>query len=208
MATVIHHLEQLDSNKAYSYADYLLWEFEQRIELLKGKIFLMPPAPIRIHQTTATNLLVGIGNFLKNKKLSCSLFSALFDVRLIDIKKITKSKKLNNEEIFTVVQPDIGVICDKSKLDEKGCIGSPDFIIEILSEARLKKDLNLKFHLYEENGVKEYWIADPNYHLIHQYFLNEAKHKYEIVGYFTEEDSIQSVLFPELIINVSEIFKD
>jgi hypothetical protein len=99
----------------YSYADYLTWEFDEMVELIKGKIFKSAAAaPRRIHQKVSGNIFFRLYQHLENHP--CDVFSAPFDVRLP-----VKSKR--NEDIFTVVQPDISVICDKSKLDDLGCIG-------------------------------------------------------------------------------------
>lgn len=181
---MIQRIEQLDLQKVYSYADYLLWQFEQHVELLRGKIYLISPSPKRIHQDILINLILKMSSLIKCR--NCKIYDAPFDVRLIG-KKNTKEYK--DEEVYTVVQPDI-CVCGKTKLDERDCIGAPDLIVEILSSGTLKKDLNIKYHLYEENGVKEYWVADSQNRLMHQYYLNEEREKYEIVGYFTEEDKI------------------
>ncbi len=117
------------------------------VELIKGKLFVTSPAPAERHLEIFTRLTVEIGSQMKGQL--CSLYAAPFDVRLV-------KSKLADSEIYTVVQPDLCVICDENKIDEKGCIGSPDWIIEILSPASSKKNLNEKYNLFEENGVKEY----------------------------------------------------
>ncbi len=110
----------------------------------------MSPAPSRKHQTVSQNLNFKIYSYFQNH--SCSVFVAPFDVRLT-IQSINKNA--------TVVQPDICIICDESKLDEQGCNGSPDLIVEILSPNNSKHDVDTKFKLYQESGVKEYWIVEP-----------------------------------------------
>ncbi|WP_042344549.1 Uma2 family endonuclease, partial [Capnocytophaga canis] len=147
------NINQLDvENGVYTYADYLLWKFEERVELLKGKIFKMSPAPSLKHQKISMNLSGLLWQFLRGKK--CQLFSAPFDVRL-------PKKEEKGDNIHTVVQPDLCIICDESKLDERGCIGAPDLIIEILSPGNSKKEMKNKFELYQESGVEEYWIVNP-----------------------------------------------
>ncbi len=136
----------------YSYADYLKWDMEEMVEIIKGKLYKWTAAPNRIHQKVATNLVTIINVFLFDK--NCEVYSAPFDVRLP-----FKSKK--DEDIFTVVQPDITVICDKSKLDYAGCIGAPDLIVEILSPSNNKKELRHKYEVYLESGVREYWVLQP-----------------------------------------------
>src|SRR5271169_483298 len=102
-------IDDLDFSKTYTYADYYSWKFEERLELIKGKIFKMSPAPSRRHQILSGNLYRVISNFLWEK--SCEVYSAPFDVRLV-------RKQKENERVKTVVQPDICVICDLSKLDD------------------------------------------------------------------------------------------
>jgi Uma2 family endonuclease len=190
----------LDLNQTYSYADYLLWQFEERLELIKGKIFRMSPAPNFKHQKVAGNLHLIFGNYLRKK--TCQVFFAPFDVRLFDRKKSKKA----NKDIYTVVQPDLCVVCDKEKLDERGCLGAPDLIIEILSKGNSKKEMKIKYELYEEAGVKEYWIVVPYEEFIHQYVLND-KGKYELKGIFVD-GSIPCQLFPDLQIELEKIFEE
>ena len=148
---MITSIDQLDVNKKYSYADYLTWKFDGYVELLRGKLIRMA-APTSNHQRLAGRMNTLWDNFLENSP--CKVFIAPFDVRLLDHKKSTADK-----DIFTVVQPDVCVVCDKLKIDNKGCVGSPDLIVEILSPSTKKKDIEDKFELYEYNGVKEYWIV-------------------------------------------------
>ena len=194
---MITDINQLDFNKTYSYADYLTWKFQERLELIKGKILAMSPAPNRIHQTISIKLSIKLGNTFNNKP--CNLFAAPFDVRLLDKKKST-----NDQDIFTVVQPDLCVICDENKLDERGCIGSPDLVIEILSPGNSKKEMKYKYDLYEETGVLEYWIVNPENKSVQIYQLKEEK--YIGLHPLIEEDVIQSPLFPELDFILAEIF--
>jgi len=201
--TVITDISQLDLNQTYSYADYLLWEFGERLELIKGKIFKMSPAPSRNHQRISSRIHVEVGIYLKNQKKKCQLFAAPFDVRLFDSKKSKKSEK----EIYTVVQPDLCIICDETKLDDKGCIGAPDLIIEILSLGNSKKEMKTKYELYQENGVKEYWIVFPYENVVQQFVLN-GQEKYELAKIYTDEDSITTSLFPGLTIELSGIFNE
>lgn len=145
-------LADLDLNKIYSYADYFKWQFEDRVELIKGRIFKMSPAPNFDHQVLAGEIHRKLGNFLQ--KQTCRVFIAPFDVRL-------PRKSKEDKEIYTVLQPDVCVVCDKSKYDKRGCIGAPDIVIEVLSPGNNEKELKNKFDIYEESGVKEYWIVSP-----------------------------------------------
>ena len=197
--TTITSLSQLDLNKTYSYADYLTWQFGEIVELVKGKISAMSPAPNVSHQRIELKLALEIGNYFKGKK--CELFVAPFDVRLYDRKKSI----LANQDIHTVVQPDLCVICNPEFLDEQGCNGAPDWIIEILSKGNSKREMQVKYELYREAGVSEYWIVYPNDCAIHQFVLNENE-RYDLVKMFTDDDVATSYLFPELEIKLEEIF--
>jgi Uma2 family endonuclease len=152
----ITQLSQLDLTKTYSYADYLTWQFDEAVELIKGKIMLMSPAPNVEHQRIERKLLVAIDWHLKGKK--CEIFPAPFDVRLYDRKK----SLLTSKDIHTVVQPDLCVMCNPDILDKQGCNGAPDWIIEILSKGNSKQEMQIKYELYAKSGVMEYWIVYPN----------------------------------------------
>jgi Uma2 family endonuclease len=195
----IKDISTLDLNGTYTYADYLRWQFEEKVELIRGKIFKMSPAPNLKHQRISFGLGLVIGNFFRGKK--CSVFSAPFDVRLYDSKKSQKA----NKDIYTVVQPDLCVICDKSKLDEQGCIGAPDLIVEILSKGNTTKEMKIKYELYEESGVKEYWVVYPYEENLLQFVLND-KQKYELNSIYVTNDVLTSTLFPDLRVNLEEIF--
>ncbi|NOQ35143.1 MAG: Uma2 family endonuclease, partial [Methylococcaceae bacterium] len=141
----ITDISQLDLNETYSYADYLTWQFDDALELIKGKIMLMSPAPNVNHQRIETRLLLAIGNYLVGKR--CEMFPAPFDVRLYDRNKSI----LKNKECHTVVQPDLCVICNPDILDKQGCNGAPDWVIEILSKGNSRKDMKIKYELYQES---------------------------------------------------------
>ena len=195
----ITQLSQLDLTQTYSYADYLTWQFDETVELIKGKIMLMSPAPNVNHQRIERKLLLTIGWYLKGKK--CEVFVAPFDVRLYNRKKSI----LTSKEIYTVVQPDLCVVCNPEILDQQGCNGAPDWIIEILSKGNSKQEMQIKYELYQESGVTEYWIVYPNDQAIHQFVLNENS-RYELKYMYTDDDSAVPYLFPELAIDLKEIF--
>lgn len=195
----ITDLDQLDLNGIYSYADYLSWQFQERVELIKGKIFRMSPAPSRQHQRIATQLTAQILPYLQGKLYQ--MYFAPFDVRLLDSKKSQK-----DEDIYTVVQPDICTICDLSKLDNKGCLGAPDWIIEILSPGNNKKELDNKFRLYEENGVQEYWLVHPSDQTVVVFDLKEGA--YQLRKLYASDDAITVGVFPEFTIYLEKVFRD
>ncbi len=197
----ITDFSQLDLKKQYTYADYLTWQFSERVELIKGWIYKMSPAPRRVHQKVEGIIFNKFFNYLESSK--CEIYQSPFDVRLV------KNKGQKNQEIDTVVQPDICVICDLEKLDDAGCLGAPDLIIEILSDSTAKKDYNEKFNLYEENEVKEYWIVNPASQNIEIFSLIDGC--FVSLGLFNEKDGAETVqgnLFPELQIELKVIFKD
>ncbi len=197
----ITDLSELDLNGTYTYADYLTWRFEQSVELIKGKIFNMSPAPSRKHQYISTQLQGFLFIHLNNEP--CDLYSAPFDVRLLDKEKSSKA----HQDIYTVVQPDICVICDKTKLDEQGCIGAPDLIVEILSPGNSKKEMKTKYALYEESGVLEYWVVYPSEQTLFQFILNEEE-KYVLKSPFAEDEVFNAHIFPELSIDLAKIFEE
>lgn len=193
MPTVVKKFSDLDLTKQYSYSDYLLWQFSERVELIKGYILKMSPAPSRNHQTILYDLTISMDKYFKNKK--CSIFFAPFDVRL----PIKSAKKDT-----TVVQPDLCVICDENKLDDKGCNGAPDLIVEILSPKNSKHDIDTKFKLYEEAGVKEYWIVEIEERIVLVYTMRDG----EFIGLkpFSEGEIIKSLIFPDMKISVEDVF--
>ena len=192
---MITSIDQLDLNKCYTYADYLTWQFEERVELIKGKIFKMSPAPRRAHQEILGDLHLHIGSLFQNKR--CRVYIAPFDVRLFKTSKADK-------QVETVVQPDLCIFCDTDKLDERGAIGAPDLIVEVLSPSTSAKDTKDKFQLYEENGVKEYWMVYTAEQLIHVF--NLVSGKYQLDKIYTRTDTIVSKTIPELSVPLTAVF--
>lgn len=196
---VITDLSQLDLDGHYSYADYLDWQFDEAIELIKGKIMRMSPAPNVRHQHISMNLSRFLSVFFHKKQ--CKVFASPFDVRLYDRKKSI----LADTDIKTVVQPDLCVICNPDLLDEQGCNGAPDWIIEILSKSNTKREMHIKFDLYQEGGVGEYWLVYPDNPAIHQFVLDD-KGVYQFKGMYTHDDVVRPYLFPDLAIDANEVF--
>ena len=175
----------LDLNKVYSYADYFKWKFEERVELIKGKIFEMSPAPNRMHQALVVKILTKLDAFLEGHP--CGVYTAPFDMRFPG-----KSKK--DKDIITVLQPDICAVRDQSKLDDRGCIGAPDLIVEIFSPANNAKELKDKFEIYEKSGVKEYWIVSPQNETFQVYTLENQR--YQPSRALTNGDIVTSSVLP------------
>lgn len=182
-------------DKHYTYADYITWPEDERWELIDGVAWNMSPAPTRKHQGISTNIVREFSNYLKDK--DCNIYGAPFDVRLSD-------GFMEDDSVSTVVQPDISVFCNKKKLDDKGAIGAPDLIVEILSPSTAAKDLREKFYLYEKVGVKEYWIVDPVNETLTVYVLDD-KGKYPVGKIFAGEDEFTVGIFEDLIIKMEDI---
>ena len=188
----ITSLNQLDLvNGIYSYADYLGWKIKERVELLKGKILEMS-APSPIHQEISGNLQGALFVFLKNSR--CKLYTAPFDVRF---------PQKGESQVYTVVQPDLCVVCDLEKIDSKGCVGAPDLVVEILSPGNSKKEMKSKFTLYQEEGVREYWIVDPDRELVFVYVAENKKFRPTLP---ITDDYVRSTIFPNFSIHTADIF--
>ncbi|GAB3791968.1 Uma2 family endonuclease [Spirosoma humi] len=192
---MITDISQLDPKGRYTYADYLKWQFDESVELIKGKLYPISPAPRRAHQLAVSHLLVDISNYLSDQR--CQIYTAPFDVRL----PIRNERK--PDQLHTVVQPDLCIICDQAKLDDSGCLGAPGWVIEITSPRTIKKDFNEKYKLYEQSGVKEYWIVVPKENIVHVYVLENGE--YALVDIY-ESGDIPSQTFPELAIRYERIF--
>lgn len=198
MEHFVTDINDLDLEKTYTYRDYLLWKFKERVELIKGKIFRMSPAPSISHQEISRNINRVLDHYFFGKP--CKVFYAPLDVLLTD-----KKKSSEENEIFTVGQPDLCVICDPEKIaDGKKCTGAPDLVIEILSPGNSKKEMDYKFDLYQEAGVQEYWLVYPEEKSINIFVLKND----EYIGLkpVSEGQILTSSIFPELRADVDKIF--
>ena len=194
--TPITHFSQLDLSKTYTYADYLTWKFDEFVELIKGRVVRPMAGAGRRHQTVSRRLAYRIEDFLLDKQ--CEMFNAPFDVRL------TSSTGNGDAQIRSVVQPDIFVVCDQAKLDERGCLGAPDWVIEIVSPGNTAHDTRTKFGLYEENGVREYWIVYPGQQTIEAYVLENER--YELAAEYAQPGPMPVTTLPGLVLEWSQIF--
>ena len=189
----------LDLNKRYTYADYLTWMDDVRRELFDGFIKLMTPAPSSKHQEISFNLSGIFRSFILKKK--CKGFAAPSDVRFPK-----NRKSLADKQVYTVLQPDLYIVCDLSKIDANGCLGAPDMIIEIISPKNPKRDLKDKFEIYQDHGVREYWIVNPNDENVTVFVLDD-KSKFQFVGMYAEDDKIPVNIFNgDLKIDLTEVF--
>jgi Uma2 family endonuclease len=171
----------------FTYADYSRWPEDERWELIHGDAYAMA-APLRIHQEIIMELAWRIRSYLEGKP--CKIYVAPLDVRL-------PQGNENDDAVDTVVQPDIAVICDKSKLDAKGCRGAPDWIIEVLSPSTAIKDMDDKRRLYEAHGVREYWLIHPTERWGMIYLLN-PQGKHDLPRMFALEQATAVAIFPDL----------
>lgn len=198
---MITSIDQLDFDKRYTYSDYILWKFQERVELLKGKLSKMA-SPSANHQTIVHNLDGLFWYHLRNQP--CRTFPAPFDVRLP-----LPKHRVSDDKIDTVVQPDLCVVCDKSKIKKNSCVGAPDLIVEVLSPGNSNKEMKQKFELYEEAGVLEYWVVNPENRFVLVYNLDIEKGKFTaILPPLTDEDILKSNVIEGLEIPLSEVFTE
>jgi Uma2 family endonuclease len=196
---MVTKFEDLDPNGNYTFADYLTWKFQERVEIIKGKIYKMA-MPSEKHQRASTNIHRLFANYLHKKP--CRVYHPPFDVRL---EKPPNQRKLTDKTIYTVVQPDITVICDLEKIDDNGCLGAPNLIIEILLPSTGGKDLKQKKEVYEFAEVPEYWIVHPHDQTVIVYLLDENK-KYVIDNVYASTDIIKVSIFDDLTIDLTDVF--
>ena len=182
----------------YTYGDYLHWPEGERWEIIDGVPYDMSPAPSDRHQIVSRELSFQLVAHLRGKP--CQVFSAPFDVILPEAGE-------KEEDAETVVQPDIMVICDRTKITRRGCIGAPDLVIEILSPSTAAKDKNEKKALYEYAGVSELWIVDPDKKMVTVYLRNENK-RYNLPKTYDNEDTPTVHILPGMKIDLSLVFAD
>ena len=182
--------------KRFTYGDFCTWPEDERWELIEGVAYDMTPAPSRHHSTISVNLVTDLNNFFRGKP--CEVHDAPFDVRL-------PRNREPDDKVETVVQPDILVVCDEKKLDDKGCRGAPDLVIEILSPSTASKDNIQKRRLYEKHGVKEFWLISPTARIVTVYRLESAG-RFGRSDVYADTDIIKIELFPGLEIDLARVF--
>lgn len=182
----------------YTLADCLTWDENERIEIIEGKAFMMA-APSRIHQKISGELFRQLANYLEGKK--CEVYPAPFGVRLFE------QDGDRPEDVDTVVEPDISVICDRSKLDKYGCKGAPDLIAEILSPSSLRHDRLVKLNLYQRAGVREYWIVDPENRSV-MVFLPDGSGSLRLHEDYGREDLAKVNVLDGCFIELSKVFSE
>jgi len=185
------------TDERFTYGQYCEWDDGERWELIDGVPYNMTPAPLRRHQGISTIILSSLANFLRGKP--CKVYHAPFDVRLADF------DEQDDSDVLTVVQPDIVVICDEKKLDDRGCRGAPDLVVEILSPSTSRKDVGVKFRLYERHGVREYWVIHPAEESLMTFSLG-GDGMYGRPQGFGRGDVATSTVLEGFELNVEEVF--
>ncbi len=182
----------------YTYGDYRTWPDGERWELLEGEPRAMSPGPNRRHQELLVELAVAFHNYLKGK--TCRVYPAPFDVRL---PKGTEP----DDQVDTVVQPDLLVVCDPAKLDDRGCRGAPDLVVEITSPSTAALDHIRKKGLYERHGVREYWLVHPIDRLVMAYRLDPSG-TYGVPTVYGPEDAIPVAIFEDFVVDLGALFRE
>lgn len=201
MAAIITSLSDLDPHGTYSYADYLSWQFTELVELLRGKIMRRVSAPTDQHQAVVGELYRLISNHLHRQ--ACQVRVAPYDVRLL-----RRGTNPDDAAIRTVVQPDVCVICDSTKIDRRGCLGAPDLVVEVISPGTQARDWIDKFSLYEENGVGEYWIATPGEYGLSVFVRDEATGRFRLAGEYAGPGPVACHTLPKLKLDWADVFPD
>ena len=183
-------METIRLDRRYTYADYYGWDDGKRYELIDGQAYLMEPAPSWGHQGISVRLEYQIMDYLHDRP--GEMYHAPFDVRL-------NADAGDN----TVLQPDIVVFCDCSKLSGTGCVGAPDMVIEILSPTTASRDKVLKFNWYLQAGVREYWIVDPEAKSIQACYLNHGGYDVKV---YAGVDEVPVRVLEGCVIDLAKVF--
>ena len=182
----------------YTFADCLGWDEKERAEIIGGEGLMMAP-PSRIHQKISGEIFRQLANFLEGKR--CEVYSAPFGVRLFE------KDGDRPEDVDTVVEPDITVVCDTSRLDQHGCKGAPELVMEILSPSSRRHDMLVKLNLYQRAGVREYWIVNPDDKDV-QVFLLDGSGLFRVHGFYGREDIARVNVLEGCFIELCKVFPE
>jgi Uma2 family endonuclease len=183
----------------YCYADYLKWMPEYRGELVEGRIYKMLDDQGMLHKETVDRLMKQIGSCMMEKETM--LLPSTYHVRFP-----ASHAKRRNRDIYTVVRPDVVVITDKKKIGLAGYIGTPGLIVEVLAAFNKEKDEKLKKRVYEDLGVKEYWVVDPCEKSVTVHVL-DSKYKYQTKSNRLKVQKVSSAVFPEILVDFEKVFE-
>lgn len=187
----------LPQENRYTMAEALTWDEQDRIELIDGYPVMMAP-PSRVHQKISGELFGQLRDYLKGKK--CEIYHAPFAVRLFE------RDGERPEDVDTLVEPDISVVCDPSKLDDIGCKGAPDLVMEILSPSTTRHDKFTKFNLYQRAGVREYWIVDPADKSVQVFVLEDGRYTAKDFG--ASGDRLRVNILEDCVVDLSQVFPE
>ncbi len=187
----------LKLKEKFTYANYCTWPDDERWELIDGEPYDMSPAPVPRHQRALGKLFYQLESFLATKP--CKVYPAPFDVRF---------SNADDDKVDTVVQPDISVICDKNKIDERGCVGAPDLIVEILSASTAGRDEGEKFRLYQKHAVREYWIVNIWDKTVKSYSFDDKLGKYSFPVVKNRLENLYSTVLEGLEVKLEEVFDE
>ena len=187
----------LPQEKRYTMSDAMAWDESERIELIYGQPYMLA-TPIRAHQEALMELSAQLHEHLKGKR--CKVYPASFAVRLFE------RDGDDSDDVDTLVEPDISVVCDPDKLDKIGCKGAPDLVIEILSPSTTRHDRFTKFNLYQRAGVREYWIADPSSKSVQVFVLEDGRYTAKDFG--GAEDTIAVNVLEGCSIDLTPVFDE
>lgn len=191
----------LSPHKQYTYEDYLKWADDVGREIYNGQVKLRSPASGRMHQQIITEVCRAFKRYFKTEGRG-SVHSVPFPVRL------TEQAEARDEDVQTVVLPDVCVVCDPSKLDGSGCLGAPDLVVEVVSQKCAGRYLKEKFDVYQRYGVLEYWLVRP-YDRSLEVFLLSGTGRYEIGGIYTGNDKVPVSIFQNaLAVDLADLFAE
>lgn len=180
----------------YTFADCLTWGEDERIEIIDGEAVMMAPPPSSEHQEISMELSAQLHAYLKGKR--CKVYAAPFAVRLFE------RDGDRPDDVDTMVEPDISVVCDPNKIDRHGCKGAPDMVVEILSPSTQRHDRLTKFNLYQRAGVREYWIVDPANRAVQSFVLEDGR--YSVKEFGAAGDKMRVNVLEDCVIDLSEVF--
>lgn len=182
----------------FTFADCLAWDEGERFEIISGKAFMMVP-PSSNHQEMCFEIGRQLGNYLEGKR--CKVYPAPFGVRLFEQDGDVP------EDVDTMVQPDLSVVCDLSKIDKYGCKGAPDMIVEVLSPSTRRHDRLVKLNLYQQAGVREYWIVNPDTQSV-QVFLPDSSGSFRLHEDYGRDDIAKVHVLDGCFIELSKVFSE